>query len=337
MLPKALVFALTMVTIVTSVITVFPVVANDTRIVRLDRRFDRLVPNTAVLEKIADGFDWVEGPVWDRRGGYLLFSDIPKNAIYKWRDGEGVSLYLKPSGYTGSTPFAGKEPGSNGLSFDLDGRLLIAEHGDRRISRLYGDGRKITLVDRFEGRRLNSPNDLVVKSNGDIYFTDPPFGLPKSFDDPNRELDFCGVYRLSHSGVLTVLTREIKAPNGIAFAPDERTLYVTDVDSTRPAWLAYDVQDDGALANGRVLVDATLWTRARRGAPDGLKVDREGNLFAAGPGGVYVFAADGTELGRFETNVPTSNVAWGEDGSVLYITAAESIYRIRLTTSGAGF
>jgi gluconolactonase len=295
------------------------------------------VSRAAVLQKVADGFDWVEGPVWDRRGGYLLFSDIPKNAIYKWSDGEGVSLYLKPSGYTGSMPFAGREPGSNGLTFDLDGHLLIAEHGDRRISRLHKDGRKITLADRFEGRRLNSPNDLIVKSNGDVYFTDPPFGLPKTFDDPARELNFCGVYRLSRGGVLTLLTREIKAPNGIAFSPDERTLHVTDVDPQRPAWLAYDVQDDGTIANGRVLVDAKAWARARKGAPDGLKADKDGNLFAAGPGGVYVFAADGTQLGRFETHVATSNVAWGEDGSVLYITAAKSIYRIRLNTRGMGF
>lgn len=307
----------------------------DTRIVRLDPRFDQLVPSAAVLEQIADGLAWVEGPVWNQQGDYLLFSDIPNNAILKWRRGEGVMLHLRPSGYSGTAPFAGREPGSNGLALDAEGRLLIAEHGDRRISRLEKDGRRTTLIDRFQGKRLNSPNDLVVKSNGDIYFTDPPFGLPQTFADPARELDFCGVYRLSRNGDLTLLTREIKAPNGIAFSPDEKTLYVTDVDPARPAWLAYDVRDDGTIGNGRVFFDATAFTRARQGAPDGLKVDRSGNLFAAGPGGVYVFAPNGTHLGTLETGVPTSNVAWGEDGSILYVTASTRVYRIKLLTKGA--
>lgn len=309
----------------------------DTSIVRLDPRFEQLVPSGAVLEKLADGFAWVEGPVWNKQGDYLLFSDIPNNAVLKWQHGKGVTLYLQPSGYSGTAPFAGREPGSNGLALDLDGRLLLAEHGDRRISRLEKNGRRTTLVDRFQGRRLNSPNDLVVKSNGDIYFTDPPFGLPKTFTDPARELDFCGVYRLSRNGELTLLTREIKAPNGIAFSPDEKTLYVTDVDPARPAWHAYEVRDDGTITNGRVFFDATAFTRARQGAPDGLKVDRRGNLFAAGPGGVYIFAPDGTHLGTLETGVPTSNVAWGEDGSVLYVTASTSVYRIKLSTQGPAF
>jgi gluconolactonase len=308
-----------------------------TRIVRLDPRFDRLVPPAARLEKIAGGFTWVEGPIWNRTGNYLLFTDIPNNAVYRWREDEGVSLYLKPSGYTGATPFAGREPGANGLAFDSNGRLVLAEHGDRRIARLEYDGRKTTLVDRYEGRRLNSPNDLVYKSTGDLYFTDPPFGLPKNFDDPRKELDFCGVYRLGRDGRLTVLIRDIKAPNGIAFSPDEKTLYVTDVNPAHAAWLAYDVQPDGTLGNGRVLFDATTWTRTKPGAPDGLKLDRDGHVFGAGPGGVHVFAPDGTHLGSIETGVATSNVAWGDDGSVLYITAATAVYRIRLTTRGAGF
>ncbi len=308
----------------------------DTRIVRLDPRLQRLVPPKAVLEKVAEGFAWVEGPVWDGGRGHLLFSDIPNNAILAWTHGRGATVYLQPSGYSGAAPFAGREPGSNGLAFDAEGRLLIAEHGDRRISRLEKDGRRTTLADRFQGRRLNSPNDLAVKSNGDIYFTDPPFGLARTFADPARELDFCGVYRLSRSGELTLLTREIKAPNGIAFSPDEKILYVTDVDPARPAWLAYDVRADGTLGRGRVLVDAAAFTRTRDGGPDGLKVDRHGNLFAAGPGGVYVFAPDGAHLGTLETGVPTSNVAWGEDGSVLYVTASTSVYRIRLLTGAPG-
>lgn len=307
------------------------------KFVRLDPRFDKLVPPDAVLQKVADGHTWVEGPVWDRWNGYLLFSDIPRNTVYRWFPGAGASEFLKPAGYSGRLPFTGREPGSNGLTFDQEGRLVLCEHGDRRIARVEKDGRRTTLVDRFEGKRLNSPNDLVFKSNGDLYFTDPPFGLPKAFDDPGRELLFSGVYRLARDGTLTLLTREIRAPNGIAFSPDEKTLYVSSADPSRAVWLAYDVKSDGTLGAGRVFFDATAWTKAKPGAPDGMKVDQDGNLFAAGRGGLHVFAPDGTHLGSIELGVPTSNCAWGEDGSVLYITADTAVYRIRLGAKGAGF
>lgn len=307
------------------------------RIVRLDSRVDRLVPPGAVLEKVADGFTWVEGPVWDRRGGHLLFSDIPKNAVYKWVPGSGVSLFLTPSGYTGTAPFAGREPGSNGLAFDPRGRLVLAEHGDRRIARLESDGRKTTVADRYQGRRLNSPNDLVFTSNGDLYFTDPPFGVPKAFDDPAKELPLSGVFRLSAQGELTLLTSELRAPNGLAFSPDERVLYVSNADRARAVWMAYDVRADGSLGPGRVFFDATARAHTLKGVPDGMKVDRAGHLFAAGPGGIYILAPGGTHLGSLETGGVVSNVAWGEDGSVLYITANRAIYRIRLSTRGAGF
>jgi gluconolactonase len=307
------------------------------KIVRLDPRFDQLVPRDAVMEKLADGYAWVEGPAWNRNGGYLLFSDIPNNSVFKWQEGKGVSLFLKPSGYTGKAQFAGREPGSNGLTFDADGRLVLCEHGNRRIARLEEDGTRTTLANRYKGKRLNSPNDLAFKSNGDLYFTDPPFGLPQAFDDPHKELDFSGVYRLAINGELTLLTREIRAPNGIAFSPDEKTLYLTDVDPDRPAWRAYDVKEDGTIVNGRVFFDAKAWKKPNYGGPDGLTVDREGNLFAARPGGINVFAPDGTLLGSIETGIATSNVTWGNDGSVLYITANTAIYRIRLRTKGAGF
>ncbi len=307
------------------------------RIVRLDSGLDRLVPHGAGLEKVAGGFTWVEGPAWHRTGGYLLFSDIPNNAVFKWQEGAGVSLFLKPSGYTGAAPFQGREPGSNGLTFDNAGRLVLCEHGDRRISRLEEDGRKATLVDRYEGKRLNSPNDLVFASNGDLYFTDPPFGLPKAFDDPQKELDFSGVYRLSRSGTLTVLTRDVRAPNGIALSPDENTLYVSNADPNRAVWLAYEMRGHGTGDSGRVFFDATAWTKTKKGVPDGMKVDREGNLFAAGPGGIHIFTPDGRHIGSIEIGGLTSNVAWGDDGSVLYITADKAIYRIRLNTRGAGF
>ena len=307
------------------------------KIVRVDSRLDRLVPRGAALEKVAGGFAWVEGPAWHRKDGYLLFSDIPNNAVFKWQDGAGVTLFLKPIGYTGTALFQGREPGSNGLTFDAAGRLVLCEHGDRRISRLEEDGRKTTLVDRFEGRRLNSPNDLVFTSNGDLYFTDPPFGLPKAFDDPQKELEFSGVYRLSRSGTLSLLTKEVRAPNGIAFSPDEKTLYVSNADPSRAVWLAYEMRGDGTLGSSRVFFDATAWTKTKQGVPDGMKVDRDGNLFAAGPGGVHIFAPDGSHLGSIETGVLTSNVAWGDDGSVLYITADKAIYRIRLSSKGVGF
>ena len=307
------------------------------KIVRLDPRFDRLVPNNARLEKISEGHKWVEGPVWNRKEGYLLFSDIPNNSIFKWKESEGETLFLKPSGYTGAARFEGREPGSNGLTYDSKGRLVLAEHGDRRVARVEADGRKTTLADRYEGKRFNSPNDLVYKRNGDLYFTDPPFGLPKLLSDPGKELDFCGVYRLSKDGKLTLLTKEIKLPNGIAFSPDEKTLYVTDVDPNHSVWMAFDVKADGTITNGRVFFDATGFAKTKRGAPDGLKVDRQGNLFASGPGGIYVFAPDGTHLGTIETGVPTANCAWGDDGTVLYIAADTAIWRIKLTTKGTGF
>jgi gluconolactonase len=245
---------------------------------------------------------------------------------------------LKPSGYTGTASFTGREPGSNGLAFDFEGRLLLCEHGDRRIARLEPDGQKTTLAARYQGKRLNSPNDLVFKSDGSIYFTDPPFGLPGTFDDPEKELPFQGVYRLSPEGALTLLTKELRAPNGIGFSPDEKTLYVSNADREHAVWMAFDVLEDGALGPGRVFFDATEWARSKKGVPDGLDVDRDGNLFAAGPGGIHVIAPDATHLGSFEIDVPTANSAWGEDwgsdGSYLYIAADTAIYRVPLTTRG---
>ena len=305
-------------------------------ITSLDPRFDHLVPKDAQLEKIADGFTWVEGPVWHKQGGYLLFSDIPANAVYKWKPGEGASLFLKQSGYSASTPFPGKEPGSNGLTLDANGQLVLCRHGDRQIGRLESNGRIIALTDRYDGYRINSPNDLAFKSNGDLYFTDPPFGLPNVFDDPDKA-PVQGVYLVTKDGTVTRLIADIKAPNGIAFSPDEKTLYVSDVDPKRAAWLAYDVKPDGTVMNGRVFFDATRWRKDPFFGPDGFKVDQHGNIFGARPGGLSVIASDGTLLGTIETGQPTSNVAWGEDGSTLFITGGSAVYRIKLTTKGARY
>lgn len=305
-------------------------------IIRDDARFDQLVPKEAKIEVLASGFEWTEGPVWIKAGGYLLFSDIPRNSVMKWKEGAGVSLFMKPSGYTGVADY-GAEPGSNGLLVDRQGRLVLCEHGDRRISIMTWDGGKRTLVDNYMGKRLNSPNDAVFKSNGDLYFTDPPYGLPNRFDDLRRELDFCGVYRLSADGQLTLLTKELTRPNGIAFSPDEKTLYVAQSDPNRAIWMAFPVQADGTIGRGRVFSDATALVNKLPGLPDGMKVDHHGNLFATGPGGVHVLAPDGTRLGRISTGERASNCAWGDDGSVLYITADMYLCRIKTSTKGMGW
>lgn len=307
------------------------------RVRRDDPRIDKLIPRDAVVEVLASGFDWSEGPVWiDRDGGFLLFSDIPRNSIMKWKEGEGISLFMKPSGYTGVADY-GREPGSNGLTLDRQGRLVLCEHGDRRVSRMEWNGGKRTLADTYDGKRLNSPNDVVVRSDGAIYFTDPPYGLPKRENDPARELDVFGVYRIGADRRVTLLTRSMTRPNGLAFSPDERTLYVAQSDPKRAVWMAFPVKDDGTLAEGRVLADATPLVGRAPGLPDGLKVDRDGNLFATGPGGVHILAPDGQRLGVIETGQATANCAWGGDGSVLYITADSYLCRIRTTTRGAGW
>lgn len=305
---------------------------------RLDPEVDALVPRDARLETIADGFDWSEGPVWRKSGAYLLFSDVPTNTIYRWREGEGLSVFMRPAGYTGPTP-PGRELGSNGLTFDASDRLVMADHGNRQVARVdESNFTKTTLADRYEGKRLNSPNDLVYSSRGDLYFTDPPYGLKGQHDDPAKELPFSGVYRLSSSGELTLLARDLRFPNGIALSPDERTLYVANSDPERAIWMAYDVAGDGSLSNGRVLFDATPLLRAgRQGLPDGLAVDARGNLFATGPGGVLVLAPDGRHLGTIETGTAAANCAFGDGGSTLYITADMRLLRIRLATKGAGF
>jgi gluconolactonase len=309
------------------------------RIERNDSRFDKLIPPDAKIEVLASGFDWSEGPVWVKDGEFLLFSDIPKNSVMKWKegDGEGISLYLKPSGYTGLLPYSA-EPGSNGLLIDSQGRLVSCEHGDRRVSRMEKNGGKRTLADNYEGKRLNSPNDGAFKSNGDLYFTDPPYGLPKQADDPLREMDYCGVYRYGKDGKLTLLTKEMTRPNGIAFSPDEKTLYVANSDPGLAIWKAFEVKADGTLGKSKVFYDATpLVKEGRKGLPDGMKVDKDGNLFATGPGGVHVFSADGKLLGTLATGEATANCAFGDDGSTLYITADMYLCRVRTTTKGPGF
>jgi len=300
---------------------------------RLDPRFDALIPPGTELEVVADGFGFSEGPVWVRKEGHLLFSDIPNNRVMRWHEQEGLSEFLKPSGYTGTDERRGGL-GSNGLTLDSRGQLILCQHGDRRIARLDKDGSFETIADRFMGRRLNSPNDAVFKSNGDLYFTDPPYGLPRGDQDPSKEIPFQGVYRLGTDGQLTLLTSDLSRPNGIAFSPDEKTLYVANSDPERALWMAYPVKEDGTLAPGRVLRDVTLLVGKRKGLPDGLKVDARGHIWATGPGGVLVLTPEGDHLGTLRTGEATGNCAWGNDGSVLYITASMYLMRVRTTTQG---
>jgi len=309
------------------------------RVERLDPRLDALVPPDAAIEVLAMGFAWSEGPVWvaDDRGGLpagtLLFSDIPHNRVHCWKAGEEVSIFLEPAGFTGPAAY-GRERGSNGLALDREGRLVSCEHGDRRVSVLEQDGGKRTLADAWEGKRFNSPNDLAIHSSGAIYFTDPPYGLPQGFDDPRREIDFCGVYRIGTDGKVTLLCNTMTRPNGIAFSPDEKKLYVAQSDPQAPLWKVFTVAADGTLDEGRTFFDASSLAKTRRGNPDGLKADVQGNLFATGPGGVLVIAPDGTHLGTLLTGQATANCCFGEDGRTLFITADALLCRVRLTTSG---
>ncbi|QIL76311.1 SMP-30/gluconolactonase/LRE family protein [Hymenobacter sp. HDW8] len=296
----------------------------------------QLVAPDAKIEVLASGFTWPEGPVWSKQHGALLFSHAPQNVIYRWKEGEPLAEHLKPAGYTGLGTYS-KESGSNGLAFDKQGQLVACEHGDRRISVLLKDGGKRTLADSYEGKRLNSPNDLVIKSNGDIFFTDPPYGLPEQEKDPRRELDFSGVYRIAKSGQITLVIQDLTRPNGLAFSPDEKTLYVTQSDPKRAVVMAYPVRENGSLGKGRVFFDATPLTSQLAGMPDGIKVDQQGNVFTTGPGGVHVLAPDGTHLGRIGLPVAVANLAWGDDGSTLYLTASNYLCRIRTLTKGAGW
>lgn len=305
------------------------------RIERLDRAFDQLVDQDAAIEVlVANRFEWAEGPVWDSANKRVLFSDIPRNMIWEWSQTSGLKEFLKPSGYTGAATFAGREPGSNGLAFNEAGELVMCQHGDRRVAK-WVDGKFVTLADRYAGKRLNSPNDLAIRSNGDVYFTDPPYGLPRHIEDPGRELDFQGVYRLSAKGELTLLSKELQRPNGLAFSPDEKTLYVANSEPERAVLMAFPVRPDGSLGHGKVFFDVTAAVgKQRPGLPDGLKVSTDGTVWATGPGGVLVYSSQGKHLGTLATGVATANLAFGDDGSTLYLTADESLVRVRTEVKG---
>jgi gluconolactonase len=302
---------------------------------RLDPALDQLIATDAKIEKLAEGFTWSEGPTWFE--GALLFSDVPKNTVYRWKEGmTEAEVFLKPSGQL--TPAPGfREPGSNGLTVDRAGKLLLCQDGERRIARWEGDGKFTSLAERYDGKRLNTPNDLAVKSDGTIYFTDPPYGFEKIENDPKQEQPFHGVYRAGKDGTVTLLTKTIKFPNGIAFSPDEKTLYVSSTENRHSRIEAFDVQPDGTVANQRLFFDGQALSKpGLPGACDGFKIDREGNLWTSGPGGILVITPAGKLIGRINIGL-ASNCAWGDDGSTLYITANHAIARVRTKTKGNGW
>jgi gluconolactonase len=300
-------------------------------IVRHDPVLDAIVPPSTRLEKLADGFLFTEGPVWVPRTaaaeGFLLFSDPNANTIYRWSPDGQVSVFRTKSGYTGVDIGEYGQPGSNGLALDHQGRLTINEHGNRRVTRLEQTGALTVLADRYQGQRLNSPNDLVYRSDGALYFTDPPFGLPKAFDDRRKELPFSGVFCLI-GGELKLVSAELAGPNGLAFSPDEKYLYVGNWDPSRKVVMRYEVRPDGSLTGGTVFLDLTAVPG--EDAIDGIEVDRLGNLYVSGPGGLWIVSPAGIPLGTIKTPEHPHNLAWGDDdGGTLYLTARTGLYRLR--------
>ena len=314
---------------------VAPKIESAGTVVRLDPALDALVPIDAVVEKVADGFGFIEGPVWmPGPQGRILFSDIPANTVYSWSEESGTEVFLQPVKPDDSE--TGAVGGSNGLALDTRGRLVLCEHGNRRIARMENDGSRTTLTDNYNDKRLNSPNDIVFHSTGAAFFTDPPYGLEGQDEDPAKEQPFNGIYRLDVDGTVTLLSAGQTRPNGIGLSPDERTLYVANSDPPlNPLLMAYTVLDDLTLGQAAVFYDASELTgETYNGTPDGLTLDRSGNVYASGPGGVLIFNAQGKHLGTIELNEVAANVGWGDDGKTLYITASTSLYRIKLSAEG---
>ncbi len=311
-------------------------------VARINPALDEIVPADARVEKLADSFGFLEGPVWVRQGGYLLFSDIPANVIYKWSPDVGkVSIFLAYSGFTGTDDsVAGAQSndgralvtllGSNAVTVDPQGRVVYCAHGDRQVVRLEADGRRTVLASQFEGKRLNSPNDLVFKSDGTLYFTDPPSGLRDRDKDPKKELPFSGVYLLK-GGKLQLITKDMTTPNGIVFSPDEKYLYVND--SAKKTITRFDVQPDDTVTNGQVIIDMS--SDKAPGVPDGMKVDQKGNIYCTGPGGFWIMSPQGKHLGTVLTSELPANLAFGgPDLKTLFLTARTGLYQIRLKIPG---
>lgn len=306
------------------------------RITRWDADFDAHVARDVQAEQLAEGFTWAEGPAWLPREDALLFTDVPRNRLYRWSARDGLRVLLEPSGYAGPPTAQLREPGANGLHVTPDGQVLLADSGSRQLVALDPATRRRTvLASRFDGRRFNSPNDLVRRDDGRVFFTDPPYGLTGMQASPARELAFSGVYRVDPDGTVRLLDAALRFPNGIALSPDQRTLYVANSDPAQPLWIAYTLDAAGDVTARRVFADASdLVTDDTPGLPDGLAVADDGTLFATGPVGVIVFAPDGRRLGRIEVDTPVANVGFGDDGRSLYLTAQHRLLRLRVL-SGA--
>jgi gluconolactonase len=296
---------------------------------RLDPALDSLINGNASIEILSEGHEWTEGPLWIEEEQMLLYSDIPRNTIYKWTENGGAEIYLKPAGYTGEEARGG-ETGSNGLALNKNGQLVLCQHGDRRIALMNAPlnapaANFTTLANEYNGKKFNSPNDLAIRSDGSVFFTDPPYGLEKNMDDPKKEMPFQGVYKISPDGKVHLLIDSITRPNGIAFMPGEKTLIVANSDGMKPRWYAYDLGPGDALTNPRLFGEDTT-----KGGADGLKIDRNGNAFATGPGGVWIFNKEGKLLGRIQIPEATANCAFSPDEKTLYITADMYLLRVKM-------
>jgi gluconolactonase len=297
----------------------------------MDPSLDNIISPTAAIEVLSNGYEWSEGPVWVEPEKMLLFSDVPMNTVYKWTEKDSIEVFLKPSGYTGQSDSNSPEEGSNGLALTPDGKLVLCQHGDRRLAVLEGpfsapQSTFTTLAGQYDGKKFNSPNDVAVRSNGDYFFTDPPYGLPKNL---TQEIPFQGIYKLSN-GTVTLLVDSLTRPNGIAFMPGEKTIVIANSDPQKAVWYAYDLSENDSITSGRIFYDATQSAKDEPGLPDGLKIDSQGNVFATGPGGIWIFDKTGKVLGKIKLPVPTANCAFTPDEKTLYITADNYLLRLRM-------
>jgi gluconolactonase len=302
---------------------------------RIDPAFNAIIDENAQIEIIAEGYEWSEGPVWVDSSKMLLFSDVPKNTIYKWTEENGAEVYLTPSGYTGKLEKYSNEPGSNGLLLNKDGKLVLCQHGDRRVALMDApidkpEANFITIADNYDGKKFSSPNDAAYRSNGDLYVTDPPYGLPNQENDTTKEMAHNGVYRVASTGYVTLLVDSLTRPNGIAFLPGDKTVIVANSDPAKAIWYAFDISENDTLTNARIFHDATAQAKTEKGLPDGFKVDKDGNVFASGPGGVWIFNKDGKVLGKVKLPESTSNCALADDGKTLFATVDMYVIRIKM-------
>ncbi|MFM2361776.1 MAG: hypothetical protein RLZZ316_678 [Bacteroidota bacterium] len=305
-------------------------------IIQFDDTLSSIIDTTTKPAIIAEGYEWSEGPLWIEKHNMLLFSDVPMNTIYKWTEANGAEVFLKPSGYTGTTPSKCKEPGSNGLTLDNEGNLVLCQHGDRQMARMDAPidkpaAKYITLADKYNGKRFSSPNDCVYNSNGELFFTDPPYGLLTQDDtDSLKEIKHNGVYKVKKDGTVILLADSITRPNGLAFLHDEKQLLIANSDPAKPVWYIYDVAGD-SLTNGKIFYNATEERKTmQHGLPDGLKINKKGVVFATGPGGVYIFNSSGRKLGFLKLDEATSNCALSPDEKFLYVTNDMYVLRVKL-------